>query len=42
MPRCQSILTEQGPTSIDPGAIEQEVNILSEKGYRVIAVASGR
>jgi magnesium-transporting ATPase (P-type) len=42
LPGCTTMLTPEGSVGIDPDRIGEQVNTLTGRGYRVIAVAGGR
>jgi len=41
IPRCSTMLGQNGPVPLNEKIIEQEALILAEKGYRVLALADG-
>ncbi len=42
LPGCMTMLTDEGSREIDPARIEGQMEFLTTRGYRVLAVAGGR
>lgn len=42
LPGCRTMLTDEGSREIDPIKIEEQMELLTARGYRVLAIAGGR
>ncbi|RQD83948.1 MAG: HAD family hydrolase [Methanocalculus sp. MSAO_Arc2] len=42
LPGCRTMLTSEGRAEIDTHAIEEQMNSLTTRGYRVLAIAGGK